>query len=74
MVGVKLVMATGGSRDIKNIDDNVNDVQCHLLKTQQPAIGRGENPQFPGGGQTAPKLPHPIANTTKSSTRVTRLS
>ncbi len=33
-----------------------------------------EDPQFPGGGQTAPKLPHAIANTTKSSTRVTRLS
>jgi hypothetical protein len=33
-----------------------------------------EDPQFPGGGQTAPKLPHALANTTKSSTRVTRLS
>ncbi len=33
-----------------------------------------EDPQFPGGRQTAPKLPLAIANTTKSSTRVTRLS
>jgi hypothetical protein len=32
-----------------------------------------EDPQFPGGGQTTPKLPHALANTTKSSTRVTRL-
>jgi hypothetical protein len=35
---------------------------------------QSEDHQFPGGGQTAPKLPHAIANTTKSSTRVTRLS
>ncbi len=33
-----------------------------------------EDPQFSGGGQTAPKLPHALANTTKSSTRVSRLS
>ncbi len=31
----------GGSRGDKNVDDNVDDVQCHLPKTQQPAIGRG---------------------------------
>ena len=30
--------------------------------------------QFPGGGQTTPKLPLAFANTTKSSTSVTRLS
>jgi hypothetical protein len=33
-----------------------------------------EDLQFPGGGQTAPKLPHALGNTTKSNTRVTRLS
>ena len=33
-----------------------------------------EDRQFPGGRQTAPKLPLALANTTKSSTRVTRLS
>jgi hypothetical protein len=34
-------MAMGGSRCDKNVDDNGNDVQHCLPKTQQPAIGRG---------------------------------
>ncbi len=34
-------MATGGSRGDKNVDDNVDNVQRGLPKTQQPAIGRG---------------------------------
>ncbi len=33
-----------------------------------------EDPQFPGGRQTALKLPLALANTTKSSTRVNLLS
>ena len=41
MVGVRLVMATRGSRGNENVDDNVNDVQCHPPNTQQPAISRG---------------------------------
>ena len=39
--GVRLVMVTGRSRRDKNVDDNVDDVQRRLPKTQQPAIGRG---------------------------------
>ena len=35
-------MATGGSRGDKNVDDNVDDVRRCLPKTQQPAIGGGE--------------------------------
>ena len=56
-----------------------NQIYCMLIfemimsneLISQEAI---EDPQFPGGGQTTPKLPHTLANTTKSSTRVTRLS
>ena len=40
-VGVRLVVATGGSRGVINVDDNVDDVQHRLPKTQQPVIGRG---------------------------------
>ena len=38
---VRLVMAMGGSRGNKNVNDNVDNVRRSLPKTQQPAIGRG---------------------------------
>ncbi len=41
LAGVRLMMAMGGSRGDKNINDNVDNVQHRLPNTQQPAIDRG---------------------------------
>ena len=46
----------------------------HKYVVEPTGADSPEDPQFPGGGQTTPKLPHALGNTTKSNTRVTRLS
>ena len=52
----------------------IRNFKAHFLSVLAGVANDFEDPQFSGGGQTAPKLPHAIANTTKSSMRVTRLS